>query len=294
MDEMGFMTLYDPWTEGLQVDVWEKGLSEQQRLEETCKLREAALREVRYHPLMEAWCARAYAALGQQEHAKNHFDKAVRGMRAFANIEPWDNGLQSLRATNNVALARLLRETADINGARRAYREALWLSPWLPVALYELFTLEREQANVGKAAQCLAAYVNHVSTPLPWSYSILGGLYEQTGQVEDAFRAYKSQYKQIEYTDPNAVYWWVHGAVLLGNTGQVERAVNELSAARDAHPEFGLTYMYLAQMLTYLHRFDEARAVVDAGLRINPADPNLSTLRAKIGPGAPAPTSGPP
>jgi tetratricopeptide (TPR) repeat protein len=318
MPQRGFIPIFDPWAQGLHLEIRDSALDDTTRHAAAIQWRSRARQEIRYHPLMDAWLARAYRDAQDPDRARLYFERAAAAVADYLPADP----------SYRWAHARLLKEMGEFDRARRSYLTYLRLDPWCSTAALELAQLLAENHRPEEAIpyfkRCMQldpSSEEYVLRPLAQMYERSGNveqaiqyyercmernpdnaafvlfdlaqLYEQAGNIDAAFNALKTLSQRLKETSSAPPYHWAVGARVLAHYGRIDQAINEFHAILAEAPTYGNAYYYFADALIEAGRVDEARDVVRTGLAQEPDNANLLKLKRNVENGSPGETRPP-
>ncbi len=186
------------------------------------------------------------------------------------------------RATYHTNLAEALRVLGQLDEARRAYEQALAITPQNPAAYNNLGTIHEAQGNLPAAIDCYRrAAAQHSGYPDP--HNNLGIALEKQG---DSLAAAECFRRAIEI-EPRYARGHYNLGVNLARRGMREEAFHALSHAIDAAPDYAEAHYALAMTHQQLGQTERARVEYERALALRPnwaeAASSLGSLLQSIG-----------
>ncbi len=186
------------------------------------------------------------------------------------------------RATYHTNLAEALRVLGQLDEARRAYEQALAITPQNPAAYNNLGTIQEAQGNLPAAIDCYRrAAAQHPGYPDP--HNNLGIALEKQG---DSLAAAECFRRAIEI-EPRYARGHYNLGVNLARRGMREEAIHALSQAIEAAPDYAEAHYALAMTHQQLGQTERARIEYERALALRPnwaeAASSLGSLLQSIG-----------
>ncbi|MDD2761830.1 MAG: tetratricopeptide repeat protein, partial [Methylomonas sp.] len=172
---------------------------------------------------------------------------------------------------------KALFNSGDLDGARLQYRNALQLDPKLAEAYFGLALIEERQHNWLEMADKLLATVAADPAHLPGQIR-LGRLYLLSGQLDKADRQAKIAV-QLDSHSLDAALLAAEIEFGRGNTAGLLNRVEELLEKR---PNLAGAVGLKARMLAAGGKYDEALALLAAGIEQNPGMRDLWLLKIRL------------
>ena len=225
---------------------------------------------VRAHESLATLLARR----GDPEGAVEHFGVAVR-------LEPEN-------ARTHSDLGVLLADLGRNDRALEHLGRAVELEPGLVPAL---LTLGNVQARTGRLADAETVFRRVLeSDPGNGEARLgLGAVLAQSGNFEEAVVELRAALRQVpEGGRTPGVHFGLAEALV--RTGRLEEALPHYTRVRELAPADGLAWLREATVLMGLGRFADARATLEARLRVDSTDGRAAHSLARLLAGAPDPT----
>jgi len=190
-----------------------------------------------------------------------------------------------LEAPGNVRartdLATLLTRDKTYDEARDVLREGLKQSPGNEALMAALVGVDMQDGGI-KAALATAAALRADPQNQPAANALAGDAYKQAGDAKHAADAYLAAFK----TAPSSELA-TKAAEALSAAGNVDAAINELSAWAGGHPNDLAAHAVLSSLYIQAHRLAEAETQLNAVLAIRhddvPALNNLAWVKQEQG-----------
>jgi tetratricopeptide (TPR) repeat protein len=181
------------------------------------------------------------------------------------------------RSDSFLLLARLYAQGQQWDLAETNFRKAIDLNPKSTIALVSLGNLYQTRGRFPEAEQYFRRAIDTAPDAAEPRRS-LGNLYlaeNKPGQTEEFLRQSKK-----DFPDNPAIYR------MLGNyyhdSGQLDKAVDELAALYRAHPKDMVLKRDYIQLLILTKRIDDARKLNDEILKATPDDEDAQIYKAEI------------
>jgi len=282
MAELGFVPIYDAWAQGLILEVRDLSFKKEERPAAEVYWRTMACREVAWTPFMDVWLGRAFRDARDETQAAQCFRKACDALRRGLRTEPWTGRLEPKSDTDRLALARVLSEMGDKDGARIEYHTILGRAPADSTALLELAKIEDDAQNCNEAIRLYDLYMRSDPAASPYVLFTMAELYERIGDIDTAFDLLKTLDLRLKESEGAPPYYRTIGACALASHGQVDRALLEFRAVLTEKPDYTYAYWRYAEVLMKSGRNSEARDVVNTGLTYDSKDQNLLDLKQRL------------
>jgi Flp pilus assembly protein TadD len=212
--------------------------------------------------------AKAMINLGAAESRRGNSAAALTWLRRALVLEP-------KAATVHTSLANILAATGDRNGARFEFATALSLAPQSPDVLgdYGAFL-----TTIGGYTEAVAVLRHSIALEpdVAERHYNLGNALALSGAVDEAVAAYR-QALSLRPRFPEALENLGNAESLRGNHTAALEWMRRAAAAGASSAQL---HTNIANELTHLERWDEARAEYQAALALAPDDPNLRAAYA--------------
>jgi tetratricopeptide (TPR) repeat protein len=221
--------------------------------------------------------AMAYRARGDQERAAAHV-RLWRDEQLYPD-DPLMEEITNLVKTAVVYEIRGTRAMDDRKWAEAAalFREGLKVAPRdatlhqnLGTALYLAGDPRAAEAEFEEAARLLPGYARALFS--------LGVLMEERGRDQDAI----DRFSKAVASDPTMINARASLADALRRSGKLDASIAEYTQIVTLDPAASQARFGRAMALVRLHRFAEARAVLEEAVRIHPEQPGLAHALARI------------
>jgi tetratricopeptide (TPR) repeat protein len=167
----------------------------------------------------------------------------------------------------HLALALLLEETGDEQGALDEIAKVLKLDPANPRALVwqgQIYSRLNRWAEAERAFQEALR-----ERPNSWLvYNELGVLLHEQGKFQDAVKALRS----AALATPRSAMAWSNLGVEYLQVGEFTEATNSLQKSLDLDPNFDQASQNMSLALRYEHKFAEALTFARRAIELNPGD----------------------
>ena len=211
---------------------------------------------------------------GDPEAALEHFGVAVR-------LEP-----ENAEAHSDLGV--LLSELGRNDRALEHLGRAVELEPGLVEAL---LTLGNVQATTGRLPEAETTFRLALENDSGNGHARLGlgGVLAQTGDFEQAVVELQAALRQVPEVDRTPrIHFGLAEALV--RTGRLEEALPHYTRVREIAPADGLAWLREATVLMGLGRFADARATLEARLRVESTDGRAAHSLARLLAGAPDPS----
>lgn len=226
--------------------------------------------------------AMAYRGAGQIEKAKSHLLPQGSG-----ELKPPDPLMSEVDAAIESPIAYELRgdrelEAGDWEKAIADLRRGLTIAPDEAVLRHKLATALAMKGDTTGAIAQFQETLRRTPTYAKSHYS-LALIYEGQGQADRAV----DEFSRAIAVDPNYVEAHLQLAQLLRHTGRAAQALPHFEKVLQLDPRVADARFGDAMVLVQLHRYGEARDVLQEGLRVSPDHPGFAVALARILAGAP-------
>jgi tetratricopeptide (TPR) repeat protein len=213
-----------------------------------------------------------------------HAEAAVAHMRRLLATLDSTGARQDLPAAHN-QLGRAYRHLADALGLHKGreaeadrfytlavneFTTALDLDPNRLDALGEMVLVHQAKNSIDVARHAVESHLPKVtrSEARAKAHEMLGALYIQLGQSDQAIHAFRTAIDADDTSDASYLYL----SQLYSESGDARRAEETLRASIKNEPRFVEAHLKLAQLLQGQSRFGDAITALETALRIAPAD----------------------